>query len=168
MLLSNCCCREFSAISWLYLCVCFLPLSLSNSGCVSILFRWACFWKVFVLPILLVWVSSGEICKTERIKHTLGSCHSAKPKFWLSSPHRSAAVTQKSVSQFKPSLYLKSYTTNLKSTSGQRQNCPHEQGSYAYSLRVVIQGSVLVSCHWVLLLATKAMLEQFQMSCFGG
>jgi hypothetical protein len=28
----------------------------------------------------------GEICKTERIKHTLGSCHSAKPKFWLSSP----------------------------------------------------------------------------------
>lgn len=110
----------------------------------------------------------GEICKTERIKHTVGSCHSAKPKFWLSSPHRSAAVTQKSVSQFKPSLYLKSYTTNLKSTSGQRQNCPHEQGSYAYSLRVVIQGSVLVSCHWVLLLATKAMLEQFQMSCFGG
>jgi hypothetical protein len=73
---------------------------------------------------------------------------------------------RKCFTQFKPNLDLKSYTTNLKSLpSGQKQkqNCPHEQGSYAYS-RVVIQGS----CHCVLLLATNAMLEQFQMSCFGG
>ncbi len=41
------------------------------------------------------------------------------------------------------------------------------KGSYAYS-RAVMQGSVMVSCHCVLLLASKAMLEQFQMPCFGG
>jgi hypothetical protein len=68
----------------------------------------------------------GEICKIERIKHTLGGCHSAKPKFWLCSPHRSAAVTQKVF--HSSSKICISDTTNLKSLpSGQKQNCPHEQ-----------------------------------------
>lgn len=138
----------FSAIISVEFRVCFNPLQM------GMFLKGLCTSYLACLSFLC-----GEICKTERIKHTLDGCHSAKPKFWLSSPHRSAAVTQKSVTLQAKFASHKSYTTNLKSPSGQRQNCPHEQGSCAYSLRVVIQGSVMVSCHWVLLLATKAMLE---------
>ncbi len=110
----------------------------------------------------------GEICKTERIKHTLGGCHSAKPKFWLSSLHRSATVTQK-VFHISSQICISNPTQQIWSLFPLGRNkIVLVSRVLMPTPRVVIQGSVMVSCQWVLLLATKAMLEQFQMSCFGG